>query len=363
MSGHISDSVTGTPTRRWPAILMSLLVLAAAAYSFSPRPMPAFPATQIHPEGLLINSLAEQAGRWIAVGELGNILIADDAAGPWRSAKLGTARGSTLTRVQFVGEGLALAVGHDGWILRSTDRGETWNEVAFDDELTDPLLSISGPHDGQIHAVGGFGRYLVSSDLGATWTARRVEEIPKPEAEAAPPAPSPFPGGDPFAMVDQGISDRHLNAIIGLDDGRLLLTGESGLIARSADGGLSWEALPEIYAGSFFGALALPNNGAIVFGMRGHVFVTRDGGDSWTRATVPAEVSMFGGHRRADGQIVLVGASNTLWVSDDEGLSFRVGLPADRAILADVLPVDGGWLTAGERGLRVQQTVQGGGAS
>ena len=353
----MSGSVSGTATARWPAVLMSLLVLAAAAYSFSPRPMPAFPATQVKPEGLQVNGVAEQAGRWIAAGELGNILIADDSAGPWRAATVRSTRGSTLTRVQFIGEGLALAVGHDGWILRSTDRGETWDEVAFDEELTDPLLSISGPHDGQIHAVGGFGRYLVSSDLGASWTPRRVEEIAKPEpaATSAGDAPLPFSGGDPFAMAEQGIADRHLNAIIRLDDGRLLLTGESGLIARSADSGLTWESLPEVYAGSFFGALALPGNGAIVFGMRGNVFVTRDGGDTWQRAQVPAEVSLFGGHRGADGRIVLVGGSNTLWISDDGGLSFRAGLAGDRAILADVLPIEGGWLTVGERGVRVQR--------
>lgn len=332
---------------RWPAILMAVVVLSATAYSFSPRALAPFPASAIQPQGLQINGLAEQGGRWIAVGELGHILIADQADGPWREATVHESRGSTLTQVAFVAEGVALAIGHDGWILRSADRGETWDEVSFDEELNEPLLALSGPHDGVIHAVGGFGRYLVSTDLGERWTPRPVEEVEDEPASATA-------SNQPFSNFSQGIADRHFNALIQLDDGRLLLAGEGGLLARSADGGQTWRKLPSVYAGSFFGAMALPNNGALVFGMRGHVFLSEDGGDSWQQAEVPGVVSLFGGHRQDDGQIVLVGASNTLWISDDGGRTFRINLAHDRAILADVRPVDGGWLTAGENGLRVQ---------
>jgi photosystem II stability/assembly factor-like uncharacterized protein len=326
---------------------MAVLVLGATAYSFSPRPLAPFPATVLQPEDLQINGLAEQNGRWIAVGELGRILIADAAEGPWREARVHPSRGSTLTQVAFVAEGVALAIGHDGIILRSRNGGETWEEVAFDETLNEPLLALSGPHDGVIHAVGGFGRYLVSSDLGQTWTPRTIEEI-RDETAANTAA------DNPYSMFNPGIADRHLNALIRLDDGRLLIAGEGGLLARSADGGKTWEKLPSIYAGSFFGALALPDNGALVFGMRGHVFRSEDGGETWQQAEVPDAVSLFGGYRQADGRIILVGASNTLWISDDGGRVFRPGLGHDRAILADVRPVEGGWLTAGENGLRVQ---------
>lgn len=70
--------------QRAPALIISLLVLAAAAYSFSPRPLPPFPETVVRADGLLLNSLAVNGNRWVAVGELGHILIADDPSGPWR---------------------------------------------------------------------------------------------------------------------------------------------------------------------------------------------------------------------------------------------------------------------------------------
>lgn len=336
-------------SKRWPAAVMALLVLSAAAYSFSPRPLPPFPETVVKADGLLLNSIAERGDRMVAVGELGHILIADDPQGPWREAEVSPQRGSTLTRVIFIDDEQLIAVGQDGWILRSTDRGEHWTEVNFEEDITEPLLAISGPHNGRLHAVGGFGLYRISDDLGQTWTASTINTIPD---EDAPPVDT----SNPFAMMDQGIGDRHLNAFIALQDGRLMLAGESGVLARSDDGGENWEELESIYPGSFFGALALPDNGVLVFGMRGHVFRSLDGGDSWQASEVPEDISLFGGAVQNDGRIVLVGGSDTLIVSEDGGQHFKAMGDGGRSLLADVLPIDGGWLTAGEAGLRVQSS-------
>lgn len=333
--------------QRAPALIISLLVLAAAAYSFSPRPLPPFPETVVRADGLLLNSLAVNGNRWVAVGELGHILIADDPSGPWREAAVSPQRSSTLTRVAFIDAQHLIAVGQDGWIVRSTDRGETWTEANFEDDITEPLLAISGPHDGVLHAVGGFGLYRMSRDQGQTWTAHSVETRDN-ESNAAP-----ADSNNPFAMMDTGISDRHLNAVVALTDGRLLLAGESGVLARSDDDGQTWTELDDVYPGSFFGALALPDNGALVFGMRGHVFRSEDGGDTWTQSVTPNEISLFGGRVDDDGRIVLVGASDTLIVSDDGGKTFTAHGQGGRHVLADVLPLDNGWLTAGESGLRV----------
>lgn len=330
--------------QRWPAAVMALLVLAAASYSFSPRPLPPFPETAVQPDGLLLNSVARRGERIVAVGELGHVLIADNADGPWREASVSPQRGSALTRVKFIDDQHLLAIGQDGWILRSSDRGETWAEVNFEEDITEPLLAISGPHDGVIHAVGGFGLYRVSHDQGHTWSERSINTVTD---EAVPAVDS----SNPFAMMDAGIGDRHLNALIALPDGRLLLAGESGVLARSDDGGESWRELDTIYAGSFFGALNLPE-GVLVFGMRGHVFRSIDGGDSWQQAETPEAISLFGGAVQDDGRIVLVGGSQTLIVSDDGGLTFRPVGDGGRSLLADVLPIEGGWLTVGESGLR-----------
>ena len=59
----------------WPAAVFTGLVLGAALFAFSPRPQPVFPATQVYPDRVLVNGLAEDGKRIVAVGEQGHILI------------------------------------------------------------------------------------------------------------------------------------------------------------------------------------------------------------------------------------------------------------------------------------------------
>lgn len=310
-------------TEAWPAFGLVLLVAIAAVYSFSHRPLPPFPATQIHADRIMLNGLAAKGSRLVAVGEQGHILVADSPEGPWREAAVEKQRGSTLTQLAFAGGDVVLAVGHDSLILRSEDNGEIWKEVSFDPERSEPLLGIAGPYEGRLYAFGAFGQFLVSSDQGKTWTREQHEPL----------------------------SDRHLNAMTRAADGSLLLVGERGLMARSADNGASWELLPEIYPGSFFGVLPLKDKGLVVFGMRGNVFRSNDG-QNWQKSEVPEAVSLFGGTVTSDGSIVLVGAGDAVFVSQDGGAHFGRAENLSRLALADVLALQSGeLLTAGEGGI------------
>ncbi|HEY0975012.1 MAG TPA: hypothetical protein VGE57_11005 [Solimonas sp.] len=355
----------GSFARGWPSLVLTVLVLLAALYSFSHRPPPPFAATQVHPSGLLINALAHQGDRWLAVGEQGHILVADDAEGPWRAAQIAPHRESTLTAVRFVAPKVAVAVGHDAWILRSEDGGETWKEVAFSAEQSDPLLGIAGPYDGKLYAHGAFGKLMVSSDLGATWSALAlVEEGGAKPAAAAPPRSDPEDEDyDPFAAYTRGgggnddgsLSERHLNAMLQSRDGTLWLAGERGLLARSSNGGETWKVLEPVYAGSWFGLLELPSGGILVHGMRGNVYVSRNGGANWTKAQVPMPLSLFSGAIDGDGNVMLVGAADAIFKSTDNGMSFTLVSQQDRRSIASIIPLQsGGWLTGGEAGIKRQ---------
>ncbi|MGH8454162.1 MAG: hypothetical protein ACRES4_10220, partial [Nevskiales bacterium] len=59
----------------WPALALTLIVLLAAVYSFSPRPNPPFPATEVRSNQLQINGLAASGARLVAVGEQGHIML------------------------------------------------------------------------------------------------------------------------------------------------------------------------------------------------------------------------------------------------------------------------------------------------
>ena len=318
----------------WPAAVFTGMVLGAALFAFSPRPQPPFPATQVYPDRILVNGLAENGKRLLAAGEQGHILIADDAKGPWREATVDPQRGATFTQVHYIGDGVALAVGHDDWIVRSEDNGQTWKEVSYnqDADQAAPLFGVAGPFEGKVYAFGAFGTLMVSADLGKTWQT----------------------------LKSDAIGDKHLYGMLD-GGGTLLLVGEQGLMLKSADGGASWQTLPQIYKGSFFGALALPDKGWLAYGMRGHVFISHDAGQSWKESVTPAPLSMFGAAVAADGRIFLAGAQRTVLVSDDNGASFKLYAQGERQTLAAVLPLaDGEVLAAGEPGLGIQKQLAAG---
>lgn len=354
----------GSLARGWPALLLSLFVALAAGYSFSHRPPPEFPATRVQAGGMLVNALAQQGARFVAAGEQGRILIADKADGDWTEASVEPQRNSTLTGVRFIGDRLALAVGHDGWILRSEDAGQSWKEVHFVTERAEPLLGLAGPYDGKVFAYGAFGQFLVSDDLGQTWTAQTLVDENADATPAATPANDPESEDyDPFAAFTAGgggggggIAERHLNAMTRTADGALWLVGERGLIARSDNGGESWKSIEGVYAGSFFGILELPEKGGLlVYGMRGNAYVSRDGGSNWTKSKIDTPVSLFDGIVDDEGNTILVGSSDMILKSTDQGASFELVSQKGRRGIAAVLALpQGGWLTGGEAGIQRQ---------
>lgn len=386
----------GSIIRGWPALLITLAMFAAGIYSFAPRPDPVFPPTEIQPNQLMTNSIDKQGKRYIAAGELGKILIADNPKGPWRVAKVEPQRGATLTAIRFVDKDVAIAVGHSGWIVRSEDAGETWRELQFNEESSDPLLGIGGPFKGvakgKLFAFGSFGQYLTSSDGGKSWNKEELnivepEPEPEPEAEVAEGEDAatevadaaedaaddaeefdPFAGGDdeededydPFAdfMAGGGAADvgnKHMYAMTQAADGSLYLVGEKGLAVRSTDAGASWVSGEEFYNGSLYGALSLGRHGMLVYGMRGNAFVTTDNGQTWTQSDIPLEQGLYGGAKSYGGTVVLVGASNTILISKDNGLTFTKASRRGPFGLVAIMPLDSGsWLMAGEGGLSVR---------
>lgn len=361
MTATAAASRAQSPTAgssRWgsaPAWLMTVIVLAAAVYAFSPRTPPPFTPTQVQADGLLVTGLVRLGSRFVAAGEQGQILVADSAKGPWHSAKVTPQRGSTFTQLKFFGDRLGLAVGHDGWMVRSEDRGETWTEVAFNAELSDPLMGVAGPYDGKLYAFGAFGLLMVSTDQGKTWQKQPLTEAIDPNAPVAAVA-EVDPNADPFAnfkSVSSGMADRHLNAMTRTADGALLLVGERGLLARSEDQGQTWKQLPEIYTGSFYGVINT-QTGLLVYGMRGNAFHSSDSGKTWVKSDIPRAVSLFGATLTPRQEVVLVGENNAVFVSKDGGKRFRLALEDGHERLVAAVPTDGGeLLAAGEKGVRL----------
>jgi len=300
-----------------------------------------------NPQNSLFLDITRAGSKLVAVGERGLILVSGDEGRSWTQADVPVA--TTLAAVHFVDDQIGWACGHSGVVLNSSDGGRSWH-VQFDgraanqavlaeaeakvkrlqDDLlrapdaekadlewaledaqfaledarldvslgpTKPMLDVWFRNRKEGYVIGAYGYFFGTQDGGATWQnyAGRLENF-----------------------------DRyHLNAIASLGDGTLMIVGEAGQMFASYDQGEYWETLYGPYQGSLFGIQTLAENGsALVFGLRGHVFKTPNGGGSWQGIEVPVETTLSAADQ--DGQnVTLVGFSGVVLESVDGGNSFR----------------------------------------
>jgi photosystem II stability/assembly factor-like uncharacterized protein len=294
--------------------------------------MPAIAQDELAPEPTIMAPLASKAlvldaaatnGKLVAVGERGHILISTDHGQTWKQASVPTR--AMLTGVFFYDENLGWAVGHDSVILRTTDGGTIWELVNWAPEEEAPFFDIWFSDAENGFALGAYGAFYVTSDGGTTWD---------------------------FVSVDD--TDWHLHKIARADDGTFYIAGEAGYVYRSVDGGETWETLPSVYEGSYFGVLPLQGDSVLVFGLRGHLFRSDDAGETWDEIETGTISMLTDGLRLEDGTIIISGLGGTILVSNDGGHTFELfQQPNRRGIAAIVDADDGSLLMVGEFGVKM----------
>lgn len=257
--------------------------------------------------------------RIIAVGERGHVVYSTDGGVSWQQASAVPTR-STLTTALTVGQRL-YAAGHDSVILTSNDGGDTWTRQYFDPERQQPIMDLWFADEDHGLAVGAYGLLLQTTDGGANW--------------------------DEWAVNDE--DDAHLNNIVELADGTLLIAAEAGFAYRSSDAGESWEALDFPYQGSMFGADVAADGCVLFYGLRGHVIRSCDRGDSWEELPPETENTLAGGTGNAGG-VLMVGNTGVV-VDYREGGSLNVSYHASGVDFSAALDLGGGrFLLVGEDG-------------
>jgi len=308
------------PLRRAVVLLLACLAGAACGESLL---LPSEGATPARVDRLLLLGASTAGKRLAAVGERGRIIVSEDHGRSWRYVPSPTE--ATLTAVHFVDDRLGFAVGHDATILRSDDSGVTWEKAHEAPGENAPLLDVWFADAGNGIAVGAYGLALRSTDGGRTWARVRLDD-----------------------------GDRHLNAIAGSQDGRVFVVGEAGALFLSEDHGATWAALESPYAGSFFGALMLPDGSPLIFGLRGKVFRGSAKGVPWQPIASGTEASLLGGRWTAQRGMLLVGNDGLILESADadSGKTLSVVRTPDRRAIATVLEgTDGELLLFGEGGM------------
>lgn len=316
--------------------------------------------------------------RLIAAGSHGHIVLSDDDGHTWMQARVPVS--VTLTSLYFPSGQYGWAVGHDGVILHSRDAGQTWakqfdgfianqaivsaaqkakdnaeaaltaaersnNRVAVEEAemalenatfalsdasydlnsgSTKPFLDVWFYDARRGFAVGAYGMFFETLDGGQTWSDASVR-LPNPDR-------------------------LHLNAITAVGGRSLMVVGEMGLIMRSDDLGESWSVLDSPYDGSLFGLMANRDQ-QLLFGLRGHVYRSVDGGISWNEMNTGSEQTLLAG-AVGNRNAVLVGNAGSVVMFDTSLQQPRALIIEGRKAYAAVAEAsDGNFILVGEAGV------------
>ena len=173
-------------------------------------------------------------------------------------------------------------------------------------------------------AVGAYGMFFETRDGGETWSDASVR-LPNPDR-------------------------LHLNAITAVGGRSLMIVGEMGLIMRSDDLGDSWSVLDSPYDGSLFGLMANRDQ-QLLFGLRGHVYRSTDGGISWAEMSTGSEQTLLSG-AIGNRNAVLVGNAGSVVMFDTTLQQPRAIIIEGRKAYAAVTEAsDGNFILVGEAGV------------
>ncbi len=277
----------------------------------------------------LLNGITTAGKRVIAVGQRGHIVYSDDGGKSWTQVKVPVS--VDLTAVYFPTPQKGWAVGQDGVVLHSTDGGLTWAlqmdgsrvcqimNKCYEDhsssEGTDaqgaqkrqedirflikqgpvfPFLDVWFENDLNGFVVGAFNLIFHTTDGGKTW--------------------------NPWFDRTENPDGLHLYSIRPAG-GDLFISGELGLVLKFDRKTEHFKRIDTGYKGTFFGVLGEPGS-VLVFGLRGHIYRSADGGARWQEVSSGENDGIFGGTVMKDGRIVLVTQSGKVLLSSNGGSSF-----------------------------------------
>ncbi len=256
---------------------------------------------------LLIWNVIASPGHLYAntLGLLG-IFRSDDRGATWRNLDLGVLPDAA----QFLAydprnPALVYATSHAHDLLRSGDHGDSWIGIPRGDDwiLQDLAFDLNGP---EALWAGGPAGLFHSEDGGRTWQRQAVdEEFHLWDVEPHPLAPDVVYalGDTPIGALshlaprlertrDGGLTWESLpidplerggqtvDLALDPEDIDTLYAATRGGLFRSADGGQSWQPVPELSGPA--NAVATAPGGVVYASSRGEVLRSADRGETWT---------------------------------------------------------------------------------
>jgi photosystem II stability/assembly factor-like uncharacterized protein len=295
----------GIPTAR-RAYVYPVVGIAVAVSSWALAAMdPARVETWKLPKASLYSVSAHGENVW-AAGYWGTILRSSDGGRSWQQSDTPTAE--TLYAISFSDDRNGFAVGGSGMILHSSDGGVSWakqsvqvpDEMGGNRALDTSLFSVAALSPTEAWAVGDLGMVLRTHDGGTTWEKMNF---------------------DAATFADENVPDRILNAVVFSSPTEGWIGGEFATLLRTHDGGQTWTgtrqitgAPPDLYLFDVSGG----GGGAAAVGLAGGVLVSNADGTEWTSKSVETSAGLFTISWRGQNGIA-GGDRGVLYVTSDGG--------------------------------------------
>lgn len=330
-------------------------VHAEADPTMQPRPAEILPKAA---ESLLLD-VTKVGNKLVAVGQRGHILISEDGK-EWNQQEVPTRAG--LISVNFPSANVGYAVGKDKTVLKTTDGGKTWDLINHDPAYD----AVAGAEyrravffdENNGYITGAFGTFLSTTDGGKTFN-----DNPFLAAQLA---------------EDYESAGLHINDIVKLGDGSLVMVGEAGLIRVSRDNGVTWRMTRPAYAGAYFGAIPVGQSGLIVYGQRGtilrtdnvHALADQDPEEfspfqfeedeyfeqplsfhGFSTIKTPNPNALMGHSELGGGKVAFVGQNAAIYIANVAGNSVKVVKTDLNEAMAGAAAFNGQLITAGLQGV------------
>lgn len=209
----------------------------------------------LEPRAPVLGVVAGAAGGWAYVATSTGLVVTDDAGASWQPAN-GGLQATTVTALQFLGDDPREAVaGTTGGVFVTFDAGGQWS--GLNEGLRSPLVQDLAVVGTDLFAATLSGAWRLPG-LGQSWS--RSNGITNPAVTAV--------------VEDGAVADRLYAATAG------------GGVFRSSDAGATWRAANSGLSNLFLSRLAaVPGVAGEIYALAANqVFVSRNGGDSWTMA-------------------------------------------------------------------------------
>jgi photosystem II stability/assembly factor-like uncharacterized protein len=272
---------------------------------------------------------------WIVTNSIGNVYKTIDGGMSWTLITIDPTTKYTFQDIVPLSQTDALAYGEGGGVFVTNDGGQNWQQLGSGISR-EHMHSVTGISNQEAWVFGNQSAYQ-STDAGSTWTANMAPADPAfiiGHAISATRLVGCGSQGETFLSIDGGQNWTSVSTLTGagrieeidfIDATTGWVVGAHGTIARTIDGGDSWEDKDPGVTHDFYGIHAVSASEAWVVGNGGKIYSTIDGGLSWQEKTSGTTANLRSIHfvsaqeAWAGGEFILLHSSDggQTWVREN----------------------------------------------